>query len=60
MHHICRIDRERPPRHSWQVTVQRSNQIYIRNFPDRCHGGRDQGLAAARAYRDALLEDHAP
>jgi len=60
MHHICRIDRDRTHQHAWQVTVRRSNQVYTRNFPDRRHGGRDQALAAAQAYRDALLDEHAP
>ncbi len=60
MFNIGRIDRASTRRHYWQVTIQRWNRVYIRNFPDRRHGGRDQALAAAQAYRDNLLAQHAP
>ena len=58
MHHLCRIDRH--TRHEWRVTIQRRNQSCLRNFSDRRHGGRDQVLAAARAYRDEILAQHPP
>lgn len=60
MHGIHRIDRDASRRHLWQVTIQRRNRIYTRNFPDLRHGGRDQALAAAQSYRDALLAQHPP
>jgi len=60
MFNIGRIDRASTRRHYWQVTIQRWNRVYIRNFPDRRHGGRDQALAAAQAYRDNLLAQHEP
>ena len=34
--------------------------MYTRNFPDLRHGGRDEALVAAQAYRDALLAEHPP
>ena len=60
MHHIGRIDHDRTNRHGWRVTIQRWNRVYIRNFSDRPHGGRDQALAAAQVYRDELPAQCAP
>jgi hypothetical protein len=60
MQGIIRIDRDASRKHLWQVSVQRQNRIYTRNFSDLRHGGRDQALAAAQAKRDALLAQHPP
>ena len=60
MNGIIRIDRDAAWKHLWQVTIQRRNRLYTRNFPDLRHGGRDEALVAAQAYRDALLAEHPP
>lgn len=60
MHGIIRIDRDAPRTHTWQVTIQRRNCMYTRNFTDRRYGGKEKALAAAEAYRDALVAQHAP
>lgn len=60
MHGIIRIDRDASRKHLWQVSIQRRNRIYTKNFPDQRYGGKQQALAAAQVYRDALLVQHAP
>ena len=63
LHHITRIDIEpsaahpqRHPTHGWQVRVRRGGQRLSKFFADARHGGRDDALAAAIAYRDPLLD----
>ena len=49
-------DAERSGTHAWLVQVQRRNRIAIRMFSDSLHGGRRKALAAALAYRAAMLK----
>lgn len=58
MRYISRSEHGAVGTHYWKVTIQRQKRNYIRNFADQRHGGKDQALAAAQAYRDALLADH--
>ena len=55
--HIRRVDdAERSRTHAWLVQVQRRNRIVIRMFSDGRHGGRRAVLAAALAFRAAMLK----
>lgn len=40
--------------HGWFVRGYRNGQTYSRLFSDRKHGGREEALDQARAYRDKL------
>jgi hypothetical protein len=44
----------------WLVKVRRKRRVFQRRFGDRTHGGRERGLAAAVAWRDALLRRVGP
>lgn len=56
-HHIYRIDTEERGRHCWMVMIQRSGRRVTQIFYDAANpGGRKGALAAARVWRDAVLE----
>lgn len=57
---ISRIDNENSRTHGWLVTIQRRGVIYRRHFSDGPHGGKLKALAAARAYRDEIVDKHPP
>ncbi len=40
----------------WQVRIQRQGVKHSRFFSDRSHGGWEPALAAAKRWRDALVE----
>ncbi len=54
---IYRVDHQPSSTHSWLVTIQRRGRIYHRHFSDSVHGGKQQALTAARAYRDRLIAE---
>jgi AP2 domain len=52
---IRRIDNEARSTFAWLVQVQRRSHIIIKMFSDSLFGGKKKALAAALAYRDALI-----
>ena len=60
MLNIRRVDHDASSTHCWRVTVQRRKQIFVRDFSDGRHGGRQPALQAAQLYRDALINAHPP
>jgi hypothetical protein len=52
MRYILRID---AGHHSWKVSIRRTNRHLHKYFTDSRHGGTVAALAAAMAYRDALV-----
>ena len=60
MLNIRRVDHEASSTHCWRVTVQRRKQIFVRDFSDGRHGGRQPALQAAQLYLDALINAHPP
>lgn len=44
----------------WRVALMRSGQRFCVKFADAEHGGREQALAAALAYRDHIVATHPP
>jgi hypothetical protein len=60
MLNISRIDHEPSSTHGWRVQVRRQSRWYRRNFSDGRHGGTEQALAAATAYRDQVISVHPP
>jgi hypothetical protein len=44
----------------WQVAVRRKGKLLRRQFGDAEHGGREEALGRALAWRDALLRRLAP
>ncbi len=40
---------------AWKVTIKRMPHAWTASFSDRVYGGKQQALAKARAWRDALL-----
>lgn len=57
---VTRIDNETSRTHSWLVTIQRRGVIFRRQFSDGVLGGKAKALAAARAYRDAIVAKYPP
>jgi hypothetical protein len=55
---ISRVDNAEKRMHSWRVDFRRRNESVIRIFSDGIHGGKEEALAAAIAYRDQLLSCH--
>ena len=41
----------------WQVRFQRKSGYHSKFFSDSIHGGKEESLAAARAYRNGVLKD---
>ncbi len=60
MHGITRVDHEASRTHSWLVRIQRRHRVHCRHFSDVVCGGRHQALQAAKAYRDSIMQKHAP
>lgn len=55
MDRIHRVDDDHTCTHAWLVRVQRRNRSHHRYFSDNVHGGKRSALAAAKAYRETLL-----
>ena len=60
MLNISRIDHAPSSTHGWHVQVRRQSRWYRRYFSDGRHGGAEQALAAAIAYRDQIIAVHPP
>ena len=60
MLNIRRVDHDASRTHCWRVTVQRRKQIFVRDFSDGRHGGRQPAFQAAQLYRDAFVNAHPP
>lgn len=60
MRNLRRVDHSASSTHCWRVTVQRRTEVFTRDFSDGVHGGREQALQAALAYRDTVIETHPP
>jgi len=52
---ISRLEQAASGTFGWQVRMQRRGMRFGKYFADRNHGGWDQSLQAARAWRDELL-----
>lgn len=57
---VTRVDNEASRTHGWLVTIQRRGVIFRRQFSDGVLGGKAKSLAAAKAFRDEILEKHPP
>lgn len=55
---ICRIDKRNT--HAWQVRGPGKRGYHSRLFSDQKHGGREEALAAARAYLEELQASLGP
>ena len=60
MLNIRRVDHEASSTHCWRVTVQRRKRIFVRDFSDGRHGGRQPALQAAQLYRNKLVKAYPP
>ena len=60
MLNIGRVDDDASRTHCWRVTVQRRKQIFVRDFSDGLHGGRQPALQAAQVYREKLVQAYPP
>ena len=60
MLNIRRVDHDASSTHCWRVTVQRRKRIFVRDFSDGRHGGRQPAFQAARLCRDVLINAHPP
>jgi hypothetical protein len=57
---VTRVDNETSRTHGWLVTIQRRGVIFRKQFSDGVLGGKTKSLAAAKAYRDEIVEKHPP
>ena len=57
LRYIQRIDNHRTRTFCWKVEVKRRNEYMHKYFTDGMYGGKEAALAAAIAYRDALLQE---
>lgn len=55
MYGISRIDDDAHHTHAWRVSLCRRGKRYVKNSPDKTHGGKRKALALAKRHRDALL-----
>lgn len=53
---ITRLESAARGTFGWQVRLQRRGERFGRFFADRRHGGVEESLAAARGWRDALVQ----
>ena len=60
MLNIRRVDHDASSTHCWRVTVQRRKRIFVRDFSDGRHGGRQAALQAAQLYRNQLVKAYPP
>ena len=57
---ISRVDDDVYRKHAWRVSLRRRGERYVKDFPDKKHGGKRKALNCAKAYRDELLAAHPP
>ena len=60
MRNLRRVDHAASSTHCWRVSIQRRTELFTRDFSDGVHGGREQALQAALAYRNTVIETHPP
>jgi AP2 domain len=60
MLNIRRVDHDASSTHCWRVTVQRRKRIFVCDFSDGRHGGRQRAFQAAHLYRDKLVKAYPP
>lgn len=60
MYGITRIDDYICNSHAWRVSLRRQNVMHVKNFPDKTHGGKGKALAAAKSYRNEIVEKYPP
>jgi hypothetical protein len=57
---IYRVDSPKNGTYAWIVVLTRNRESFRKHFTDGVHGGREQALAAAIAYRDEIIARFAP
>ena len=57
---IYRVDSPKNGTYAWIVVLTRNRESFRKHFTDGVHGGREQALAAAIAYRDEIVARFAP
>jgi hypothetical protein len=57
---IYRVDSPKNGTYAWIVVLTRNRESFRKHFTDGIHGGREQALAAAIAYRDEIVARFAP
>ncbi len=57
---ITRVDNDNSRTHGFLVTIQRRGVIYRKHFSDGVSGGKQKSFAAAKEYRDEIIEKHQP
>ena len=60
MLNIRRVDHDASSTHCWRVNVQRRTRIFVRDFSDGRHDGRQSAFQAAQVYRDTLVKAYPP
>jgi hypothetical protein len=60
MYGISRIDDPVHRTFAWRVSLCRRGKKLIKNFTDKKHGGKEQGLELAKKHRDELLVQNPP
>nr|WP_246864460.1 AP2 domain-containing protein [Spongiibacter thalassae] len=58
MYGISRIDNDSSRSHSWRVSLKRRNKKIVKNFADKKHGGIEESLNSAKAYRDNIIREN--
>ena len=53
---ISRIDLPLMKTHGWQIRLRRQGKLFSKFFSDRKHGGVEEALTIARAYRNELIK----
>jgi len=56
-HHISRIDQENKNQHGWYVRIRFRGRSFSKFFSDGKHGGQEEALVSARAWRDDRFGD---
>ena len=57
---ISRIDDPTHRTHAWRVSLRRQNRMFVKNFTDKKHGGKNKALKAAKEYRDQVIAENPP
>lgn len=60
MYGISRIDYDLRHSHAWRVSFSRRGKRYVKNFPDKKHGGKTKALKLAKEYRDQFVRENPP
>ncbi|MBQ0794966.1 AP2 domain-containing protein [Zhongshania sp.] len=60
MYGITRIDDDYHRTHAWRVSLRRQNKMHVKNFPDKTFKGKRKALAAAKVFRDEIIDKYPP